>query len=62
MLKLLQKGENINIGPCEETNNVQSIYLAFQKLKNSTKKGQRVSESSSRLKSNMISAADVTIN
>ena len=45
MLKLFEKGNNIIIVLCEQTKKIQCMYLAFRKLKKSSKKDHQVSES-----------------
>ena len=45
MLMSLRKAKYCNFGPSQETSTVQCIYLAFQGLKISSKKGQKWSES-----------------
>ena len=38
-VKVFTKGNNWNFGLCQQTNNVQSMYLALKYLKISSKKG-----------------------
>ena len=45
MLKLFEKANNIIVAVCEQTKKIQCMYLAFRKLKKSSKKDQQVSES-----------------